>query len=145
MNAWNSNAGHALSLPTARAACQVARAHGATRIVLGVPVAPRSVFADLSGDADEIVCLETPEPFYAVGQWYAEFSQTSDEEVVDLLRRAAEGTGLALPAPDADAPLRAEEVGVHAGPPRPAGHPTVPEVTGGFVIFPQGSGSTRHS
>jgi putative phosphoribosyl transferase len=130
---------------TARAACQVARAHGATRIVLGVPVAPRSVFADLSGDADEIVCLETPEPFYAVGQWYAEFSQTSDEEVVDLLRRAAEGTELALAAADADPPVRDEEVGVDAGPVRLAGHLTVPEVTRGFVIFAHGSGSTRHS
>ena len=132
---------------TARAACQVARAHGATRIVLAVPVAPRSVFADLGGDVDEIVCLETPEPFHAVGQWYSEFSQTSDEEVVDLLRRAREETRLThtAAAGDADPPVRDEEVAVNAGPVRLAGHLTVPEATRGFVIFAHGSGSTRHS
>ena len=130
---------------TARAACQVARAHGATRIVLAIPVAPCSVFADLGGDVDEIVWLETPEPFHAVGQWYSEFSQTSDEEVVDLLRRAREGTKLTHAVADADPLVRDEEVAVNPGPVRLAGHLTVPEVTRGFVIFAHGSGSTRHS
>ena len=74
---------------TARAACQVARAHGAARVVLAVPVAPRAAIPGLSSVADEVVCLETPDRFMAIGQWYGDFSQTTDEEVVALLRRAA--------------------------------------------------------
>jgi putative phosphoribosyl transferase len=74
---------------TARAACQVARAHGAARVVLAVPVAPRAAIPGLSSVADEVVCLEMPDRFMAIGQWYGDFSQTTDEEVVTLLRRAA--------------------------------------------------------
>jgi putative phosphoribosyl transferase len=74
---------------TARAACQVARAQGAARVVLAVPVAPRAAIPGLSSVADQVVCLETPERFMAIGQWYSDFSQTSDEQVVDLLHRAA--------------------------------------------------------
>ncbi len=73
---------------TARAACQVARAQGAATVVLAVPVAPPSVSVTLAGDADEVICLETPERFLAIGEWYEDFSQTSDEEVVSLLRAA---------------------------------------------------------
>jgi len=73
---------------TARAACQVARAQGAVRVVLAAPVAPPSARSILEGDADELVCLETPERFLAIGEWYDDFSQTRDEEVVSLLRAA---------------------------------------------------------
>jgi putative phosphoribosyl transferase len=73
---------------TARAACQVARAQGAARVLLAVPVAPPSAAAALAGDADELVCLETPQRFLAIGEWYEDFSQTRDEEVVSLLRAA---------------------------------------------------------
>jgi uncharacterized protein (TIGR00369 family) len=73
---------------TARAACQVARAQGAARVVLAVPVAPPSAETALAGDVDELVCLETPARFHAIGEWYDDFSQTSDEEVVSLLRAA---------------------------------------------------------
>jgi putative phosphoribosyl transferase len=75
---------------TARAACQVARAHGAARVVLAVPVAPRDWEARMGGDADECIALGTPDPFWAIGQFYADFSQTSDDEVVACLARAAE-------------------------------------------------------
>jgi hypothetical protein len=57
--------------------------------VLAVPVAPRAAIPGLSSVADEVVCLETPDRFMAIGQWYGDFSQTTDEEVVALLRRAA--------------------------------------------------------
>src|ERR1017187_6639036 len=67
---------------TARAACQVARARGAARVVLAVPVAPPDWRGRLGKFADELVCLHTPDPFYAVGQFYDNFTQTSDEEVV---------------------------------------------------------------
>lgn len=74
---------------TARAACQVARAQGAGHVVLAVPVAPRDWAAPIGGEADELVCLETPDPFWAIGRFYVDFSQTSDEEVVACLERAA--------------------------------------------------------
>lgn len=58
-------------------------------LVLAVPVAPPDAIAALRAHCDELVCLETPDPFYAVGAHYADFAQTSDAEVVDLLARAA--------------------------------------------------------
>jgi len=67
---------------TATAACQVARARGAARIVLAVPVASRRAIEALRSAADEIVCLETPAAFRAVGEWYEDFSQTTEDEVV---------------------------------------------------------------
>jgi putative phosphoribosyl transferase len=78
---------------TARAACQVARAQGAARVVLAVPVAPPSACSALAADADEVICLETPGHFLAIGEWYQDFSQTSDREVVSLLQRAAAERG----------------------------------------------------
>lgn len=82
---------------TARAACRVARAHGAARVVLAVPVAPSDWREQLANEADELICLDTPANFFAVGQWYADFSQTSDEEVVDCLERRAAATGPSPP------------------------------------------------
>ncbi len=73
---------------TARAACQVARAHGASRIVLAVPVAAPESVAALADDADEIICVETPTWLRSVGEWYDDFTQVDDQTVVDLLERA---------------------------------------------------------
>lgn len=73
---------------TAKAACQVARAQGARRVVLAVPIGADDIFERFSGYADEVVCLHTPEWFFAVGQGYRDFGQTSDDEVVALLDRA---------------------------------------------------------
>ena len=70
---------------TARAACQVVRAHGASYIVLAVPVAPRGWDQDLSGVADEYVCVTASERFSSVGQFYANFTQVTDEDVVSYL------------------------------------------------------------
>jgi predicted phosphoribosyltransferase len=70
---------------TARAAIDVARAAGASAVVLGVPVAPPSTVAELSQVADAVVCVVTPSPFAAIGQWYHDFSPTSDETVVRIL------------------------------------------------------------
>ncbi|HEV8682925.1 MAG TPA: phosphoribosyltransferase family protein [Actinomycetota bacterium] len=75
---------------TATAAVRWAKAQGARKVILAVPVAPAEGVRNLSIEADEVVCLETPEPFYAVGQWYQEFPQTSDEEVVQILDEARE-------------------------------------------------------
>jgi putative phosphoribosyl transferase len=70
---------------TATAAVRWAKAEGARKVILAVPVAPAEGVRNLSREAGQVVCLETPEPFYAVGQWYQEFPQTSDEEVVHIL------------------------------------------------------------
>ncbi len=67
------------------------RAVGAARprrVVVAVPVASRQAFRDLAREADEVVCLEIPEPFSAVGQWYDNFGQTSESEVRELLQAA---------------------------------------------------------
>jgi 1,4-dihydroxy-2-naphthoyl-CoA hydrolase len=61
--------------------------------VLAVPVAPPSADTAMRGDADEVICLEMPERFLAIGEWYEDFAQTSDEEVVALLRAARAGPG----------------------------------------------------
>ena len=75
---------------TMRAAVTALRQLGPGRIVVAVPVAAPETCAELRAEVDDIVCLSTPEPFQAVGLWYDYFSQTSDEEVHDLLERAAE-------------------------------------------------------
>ena len=75
---------------TARVACQVARARGAARVVLAVPVASPSTVAELARDVDDLVCLKTPDRFFAVGGWYWDFSPTTDEEVIALLGKAAD-------------------------------------------------------
>jgi putative phosphoribosyl transferase len=73
---------------TARAACQVARARGAATVILAVPVAPPDVTADLLDEFDEVVCVATPARLGAVGEWYDDFSPTTDEEVVRVLSAA---------------------------------------------------------
>jgi predicted phosphoribosyltransferase len=73
------------------AAIEAVRKRGASRIVVAVPLAPRESLRTLSRAADDVVCVASPEPFLAVGRFYADFEQTSDEEVVDLLERARAG------------------------------------------------------
>jgi putative phosphoribosyl transferase len=120
---------------TARAACGIARALGAARVVLAVPVAPEDWQDRLGADADELVCVATPEPFYAIGQFYADFSPTSDDEVVRCLARSAQHN-----RPGVD-----EDIEVDAGNARLPGHLTMPEPASGVVVFAHGSGSSRHS
>jgi len=73
---------------TARAACLVVRAAGAARVVLAVPVAPMDWLATIGPDADEMIALHRPRHLHAVGQYYVDFAQTSDEEVIACLERA---------------------------------------------------------
>ncbi|OEJ34959.1 phosphoribosyltransferase family protein [Streptomyces subrutilus] len=121
---------------TAAAACRVVRAMGAARVVLAAPVAPPDAVARLRTEADEVVCLSTPSGFSAVGQWYQDFSQTPDEEVVLLLAQAA-GAGQRVEAE--------EEVRVDAGGVGLAGDLALPPGAGAVVVFAHGSGSSRHS
>ena len=121
---------------TARAACQVARAHGASHIVLAVPVAPRGWEQDLAGVADEYVCVAAPAAFSSVGQFYSNFAQVTDDDVVDYLNHAVTNS----------AHVRDEEVTIGIGPDVVvSGHLTVPDRTRGVVVFVHGSGSSRHS
>ena len=78
---------------TARAALRALRPHHPRRLLLAVPVgAPASVEA-LASEADEVICLQAPRAFTAVGQWYRDFEQTDDQTVIDLLARARQDPG----------------------------------------------------
>jgi predicted phosphoribosyltransferase len=80
---------------TIRAALVALREQQPARLIVAVPVAPASTCEDLRDVADEVICLRTPEPFLAVGAWYEDFDQTSDAEVIHLLRsRPAEAAGV---------------------------------------------------
>ncbi len=71
------------------AAVRALRQRGPARIVVAVPIAPPETCAALRAEADDVVCTMTPEPFRAVGVWYQDFSQTTDDEVRALLARSA--------------------------------------------------------
>jgi predicted phosphoribosyltransferase len=82
---------------TMYAAVQALRQQQPARIVVAVPIAAPETCAELREEVDDIVCAVTPEPFYAVGLWYEDFAQTTDDEVRDLLARASEqGTARAV-------------------------------------------------
>jgi putative phosphoribosyl transferase len=115
-----------------------------------MPVAPPGWQARIGTRADELICVQTPRGFFAIGQFYAEFPQVSDEEVIACLERAATPQSPAQAsttraAGGADPPARSEEVEPHAGVVRLAGCLTVPENSRGIVVFAHGSGSSRHS
>ena len=82
---------------TMRAAVTALRQRRPARVVVAVPTAAPETCADLRTEVDEVVCARTPEPFYAVGLWYDDFTQVSDDEVRDLLAAAARGHDTAAP------------------------------------------------
>jgi erythromycin esterase-like protein/predicted phosphoribosyltransferase len=89
---------------TMQAAVKALRAQQPVRIVVAVPVASRQTCDELRALADEVICAVTPEPFHAVGLWYDDFSQTSDEEVRELLVPPPQGTAGEDDAPDQEDP-----------------------------------------
>ena len=117
---------------TMRAAVAAVRATDPARIVVAVPIAAASTCEELAREVDEIVCLRTPEPFYAVGLWYEDFSQTTDEEVRALLDQPAAG------AVEDEFTIRVEAGAL-------GGRLAVPAGARGVVLFAHGSGSSRHS
>jgi putative phosphoribosyl transferase len=127
---------------TARAALQVARAHGARNVILAVPVAAPDTVNSLRADADEIVVIEQPENLVAIGYWYRDFRQTSDSEVERLLELAARSTALTIDPVNhrVDTEVEIPLDGITL-----AGHLSIPEKAEGIVIFAHGSGSSRHS
>lgn len=78
---------------TVKVALEALRKDGAARIILAVPVAPAEVLGVLRGETDAIICLSTPKPFHAVGLYYDDFEQVSDEMVIRLLREAGAHMG----------------------------------------------------
>ncbi len=146
---------------TASAACQVARRQGAATVIMAAPVgAPESIGA-LRAVCDEVICLDAPPYFAAVGTWYDDFSHVPDADVTNLLERAANAVPTTppprnpsksqhsfshkSPRPAAGQPARDEPVEVRAGSVLLAGHLTIPAGAAGTVVFVHGSGSSRHS
>lgn len=82
-----------------RAAVAALKRMGPARVVVAVPVAASQTVDEMAHEVDEVVCAWTPEPFQAVGLWYADFSQTSDAEVSELLRLAEQEQEAARTAP----------------------------------------------
>jgi putative phosphoribosyl transferase len=111
------------------AALQALRQMKPATLVLAVPVAPTSTWAWLRTFVDEAVCLDLPDPFYAVGAFYRNFAQVEDEEVIDFLQRAE----------------RVDEVTINLGKVKLMGVLDVPADARGVVLFAHGSGSSRNS
>ena len=91
---------------TMRAAIRVARANGARDVIVAAPVAPPDVAEMLRTEADVVVCLAEPEPFWAVGTWYRHFEAVGDDEVVALITAAAARTDVAELPESPDRPAR---------------------------------------
>ena len=115
---------------TMRAAAMAVRGAAPARVVIAVPVGAPSTCEELRALADDVVCPLTPSSFAAVGQWYDDFSQTTDDEVRELLALA--GT--------VERSITAPAAGV-----RLAGDLAIPHAPIGVVLFAHGSGSSRHS
>lgn len=139
---------------TAHAACSVARAAGAAVVVLAVPVAPADCHAERWPEVDDFVCLKQPHRFYAVGQFYDDFGQTTDDEVAALLKLAAAAAAPASTSPPADETVRHiapehptldEDVDIAIAGTALQGHVTLPAGATAIVLFAHGSGSSRHS
>ncbi len=153
---------------TASAACQVARRQGAATVIMAAPVGAPESIAALRAVCDDVICLDAPPFFAAVGTWYEDFRHVPDADVASLLDRAARAHP-ATPATDATAGSatthkpqtstfgkvgpgqdpgdagRDEDVHVHAGSVLLAGHLAIPANAAGIVVFVHGSGSSRHS
>jgi putative phosphoribosyl transferase len=139
---------------TARAAIRGLRELGPRRLVLAAPVVAAETVATLRPEVDDLVCVEAPERFVAVGFWYEQFAQTTDEEVVSLLDQARRA--LSAPAaakawarqrtePVADPPAEEREVVIPVDGQDLRADLAVPQGASGLVLFAHGSGSSRKS
>jgi putative phosphoribosyl transferase len=117
---------------TARAAVEALRRLEPRRVILAAPVCAAQTTELLAPEVDELVCLEAPSDLGAIGFWYRDFAQTSDEEVIALLESARRE--------QEELPVR-----ISAGPVELEGNLSIPEGGRGIVLFAHGSGSGRHS
>ncbi len=130
------------------------------RIVVAVPVAPLSTCNRLKGEVDELVCVDTPKYFHAIGQFYADFSQVADGEVTELLQKAAkpalqkveeddpsdpERSPTLIPGRKTELSVARREVSIDVEGVTLEGSLAMPEGAEGIVLFAHGSGSSRHS
>ena len=122
-----------------RAAIAALRQHQPARIVVAVPAGAPSVCKEIAREVDEAICAATPESFYAVGQWYREFLQTTDEEVRDLMARASRTE--TMDRRNSPVALSIPVSGQHTI----QADLTFSADAKGSVIFAHGSGSSRHS
>ena len=132
---------------TIAAAARVLHARGAARVVVAVPVSPPGTGEALASHFDGFVSLASPAGFQSVGKWYEDFSQTSDREVLELLRASRrELPESAIAPPARDQPIADPEIAI---PTRDGvwlhGSILLPESARGLVIFVHGSGSSRRS
>jgi putative phosphoribosyl transferase len=123
---------------TAEAACIVARAHGAARVVVGVPVASTSAVRSLGAHADEVVGVEVSSDLGAIGLYYEDFSPTSDQEVEGILQGASSPPSSVTSAPS-------QRVVIPLGDAALQGLLTLPPSTSSVVVFAHGSGSSMES
>jgi Predicted phosphoribosyltransferases len=129
---------------TARAAIQVARAMGARKVIVAVPVAPADTVAELQREADDVVVLLVPPRFHAVGEWYDDFTQTSDAEVLAALSPTGRGAGSPTNARTPSG-RSSRTVQIPLGSETLEGLLEIPDDAHGIVVFAHGSGSSRHS
>lgn len=126
---------------TAKAALAAIKQQGAGRTILAVPVAPKAALTDMSGHADDIVCLVEATGFRGVGAYYTDFHQLTDEETIGLLRQSwAEYSDKSA---DESAGISRREIEVP--PLRLRGDLCIPPASRGLVLFAHGSGSSRLS
>lgn len=143
-----------------RAAIQALRQLKPARIVIAVPVAPLSTCNRLKREVDELVCVNTPKYFYAIGQFYADFLQVSDQEVTELLQRASqselqkmsgddpsgpEGRSVMIPGRNSELGVSRREALIELEGISLQGSLAIPVNAKGIVLFAHGSGSSRHS
>lgn len=129
---------------SAKAAISMVKAAGAKEIVLATPVCASETAKEISQSVDRVVCLESPARFVAVGLWYEDFSQTSDEEVRALLKRHSPREPMAETA-SAQNRQNSEEITLSEAGIRLKGLLTVPSGAKGLIIFAHGAGSSRQS
>lgn len=129
---------------TARAALRDLRQRGPARLLLAAPVGARDARASLLSEADDVVCLATPAWFQAIGEWYDDFHQLEDADVIELLERAKRERSGAAPAAQIPLPLT-RPMNFSVGDVSLEADVTVPVDARGLVLFAHGSGSGRHS
>lgn len=115
---------------TATAACKVAHAMGASRVIFAAPVGAAETVHKLASVADEVICPEIPRTLNSVGEWYEEFSATTDEEVIEILHQSSSGK-LEIEIPTDGVLLK--------------GDLSVPPGAKAIIVFAHGSGSSRRS
>lgn len=143
-----------------RAAINALRQMKPAQLVVAVPVAPQSTCKRLRSEVDQLVCVHMPEDFYAIGQFYEDFSQVADEEVTRLLDQAAqpvlqsvgqedppdaEGRSDMIPGRMSEYDGIKREVTIDVEGTTLEGTLVLPSHANGLVLFAHGSGSSRHS